>query len=216
MFKLPKWKAEWFEDERMLEFLIPDWKTELQMAKMPITTFAALTMGCIEGVATRDPHAHLSERGKLAVRILYDKRLRVIENNLQTGNIPGNYYLRFPHQCRLKEAIQWVHDHGWELPAPMLTLINQGHTEKTMLPEEFPRAHPKWRPAYEFESEGMNAIYDLIEKYFIDAKSNPVYDPEKWPAKKMLESDWLITGSRTLREVDLIITSRKRKGRAKK
>lgn len=114
--------------------------------------------GCIEEVATRDPRAYLSETGKFIVGVLYDRRLRVIENNLQAGNIPGNYYLRLPHQCRLKEATQWVHDHGWELPAPMLKLINQGQTEKTVLQEEFPRAHPKWRKAYEFKSEGMDGV----------------------------------------------------------
>lgn len=213
MFKLPQWKAEWFKDERMLEFVAPDWTTELQMVTMPITNFVALTMGCIEEVAILDSRAHLSEDGELIVGHLYHKRLRVIENNLRAGKIPGRYPLRGPHYCQLKGATRWVYDQGWELPEPMLMLIKSGRKEKES-PEEFPRSHPKWRAAYEFESEGMNALYELIENYFIDANGKPIYDPERWPAKKTLESEWL--KARTLSEGDTIITSRKRLGKIKK
>ena len=218
MFKLPRWKAEWFKEGQALDLIAPDWDIELQMAKVPIGAFAAMTMGCTweVGIDSKDSPIHLTPQKRRIILEALHNRLRVIENNRNGGGFPSCYYNKSTDYCLLKDATQWVHDRGWELPAPMLTFIDQGQTEKTMLPEEFPRSHPKWRLAYEFESEGMNAIYDLIEKYFIDAKGNPIYDPDKWPVKKIIESDWLITGSRTLREVDLTITSRKRKGRAKK
>lgn len=213
MFKLPEWDAEWFMDKQVLKYIAPDWKTELQMATMPINTFVALTMDCNKDVATLEPCARLSTTGMIIVGYSYNKRLRVIENNLLAGSFPGKYQFRLPHTCRLKEAIQWVHDQGWELPGPMLKLIKPGQKEKKA-PEEFPRTHPKWRLAYEFESEGINALNDLIEKYFFDEKGNPINNPKRWPAKKTLESEWL--KNRTLSEADTIITSGKRIGNAKK
>lgn len=72
----------------------------------------------------------------------------------------------------------------------------------------------KWRKAFEYESEGLNALYDLIERHYFDANGNPIYDPAQWALKKNLESDWL-TG-RTKEEADTIITSSKRKGKAEK
>lgn len=72
----------------------------------------------------------------------------------------------------------------------------------------------KWRKAFEYESEGLNALYDLIERHYFDADDNPVYKPAKWPLKKELVSDWL--SGRTLDEADTIITSGQRKGKAEK
>lgn len=72
----------------------------------------------------------------------------------------------------------------------------------------------KWRKAFEYESVGLNALYDLIESQYFDASDNPIYDLTLLPLKKNLKSDWL-TG-RTLGEADTIITSGKRKGKAGK
>jgi hypothetical protein len=74
----------------------------------------------------------------------------------------------------------------------------------------------KWRKAFEYESEGLNALYDLIERYFFDENGKPIYDPQRWPIKKSLEvQDWNWS-PRTLDEADTIITSGKRKGKAAK
>lgn len=77
-----------------------------------------------------------------------------------------------------------------------------------------PISQPSWRKAFEYQSEGLNALYDLIENYFFDERGNPIYDQACWPLKKNLISNWL-TG-RTLEEADTIITSGKRKGNAAK
>jgi hypothetical protein len=211
MFKRPKWREEWFRQKRMLELIAPDWKTELQMVTIPITTFATLTMGCTDDII-RNSREYLSETGMTAVGFLYSRRLRVIENNLKECKIPGNYNLRTPSDCRLKEATQWVYDQGWELPEPMLKLVKEGTKKKDVFFRETPQPQPKFRKAHAFESEGMNALYDLIEKYFLDGEGNPL-DQKKWPAKKSLESDWL--KGRTLMEADTIITSAKRHGERK-
>jgi hypothetical protein len=72
----------------------------------------------------------------------------------------------------------------------------------------------KWRKAFEYESDGLNALYDLIERHYFDADGKPIYDPAQLPLKKNLESEWL-TG-RTKDEADTIITSGNRKGKADK
>ena len=72
----------------------------------------------------------------------------------------------------------------------------------------------KWRKAFEYESDGLNALYELIERHYFDADGKPIYDSTRWTLKKNLESDWL-TG-RTLDEADTIITSGKRKGKAER
>lgn len=72
----------------------------------------------------------------------------------------------------------------------------------------------KWRKAFEYESVGLNALYDLIESHYFDAGGNPIYDPAQLPLKKSLKSEWL-TG-RTRDEADTIITSGQRKGKAEK
>ncbi len=66
------------------------------------------------------------------------------------------------------------------------------------------------RLAFQYESEGLNALYDLIEENYFDEYSKPIYEIKMLPQKKVLESSWL-TG-RTLQEADTIVTSRKRKG----
>jgi hypothetical protein len=73
---------------------------------------------------------------------------------------------------------------------------------------------PKWRRAFEYESEGLNALYDLIESNYFDAHGKPIYDLAQLPLKKNVESKFL-TG-RTRDEADTIITSGKRKGKAEK
>lgn len=69
----------------------------------------------------------------------------------------------------------------------------------------------RWRKAFEYESEGLDALYDLIERHYFDDDGNPVYEPAQWPLKKNLVSDWL--SGRTLEEADTIITSSNRKGK---
>ncbi|MBA4143449.1 MAG: hypothetical protein H0X43_10715 [Nitrosospira sp.] len=194
----------------MLDSIAPHWKTELQMASIPITTFAALTMGCIDEIIINS-NEYLSETGIITVGLLYQRRLKVIENNLKEHKFPGKYNLRTTSYCKLKEAAQWVYDQGWEIPEPMLKLVKEGKKENDVLLHESPQS--KFRKAHAFESEGMNALYDLIEKYYLDTEGNPV-DPEKWPAKKSLESEWL--KGRTLMEADTIITGAKRAGKRKK
>jgi hypothetical protein len=81
-------------------------------------------------------------------------------------------------------------------------------------PVNFDSQPAKWRKAFEYESEGLNALYDLIECHYFDDSGNPIYDPAQLPLKKNLESEWL-TG-RTRDEADTIITSGQRKGKAEK
>ncbi|MCU7833692.1 MAG: hypothetical protein KZQ83_00455 [gamma proteobacterium symbiont of Taylorina sp.] len=71
-----------------------------------------------------------------------------------------------------------------------------------------------WRAAFEYKSDGLDALYDLIEKFYFDSEDKPIYDIKLLPQKKKLSSEWLAPkkGRRTLDEVDTIITSRKRKG----
>lgn len=73
---------------------------------------------------------------------------------------------------------------------------------------------PRWRKAFEYESEGLSALYELIEKYYFDANGNPIYDPERFPPQKRLESEWM--NGRTLEEADRIITGRGRNNRKPK
>jgi hypothetical protein len=197
----------------MRDIIAPDWETELQLVSLPITNFVALTMGCSEEILNKTWSDYLSVTGKINLRFHYERRLRVIENNLKASEFPGEYNLRTPSYCRLKETTQWVYDQGWEIPEPMLKLVTERTKENDVLFREAPEPQPKFRKAHAFESEGMNALYDLIEKYYLDADGNPL-DPENWPAKKSLESEWL--KGRTLMEADTIITSAKRPGRTKK
>lgn len=76
--------------------------------------------------------------------------------------------------------------------------------------------HPRWRKAFEYESEGLNALYELIERYFFDEEGRPIYDPQRWPLKKSITSQGWNWSPRTLDEADTIITSGKRKGKAAK
>ena len=215
MFKRPSWGTDWFKEKRSVKSIEPDWDVVLQMAAIPISNFVALTMGCTLDVIENSEASPitLSAKGRSIVGRLYNDRLAILENNWRTGNFPGCSDQNYGQNCRLKETIQWVHDRGWELPEPMMKLINQERKEKKALPDEFPRAHPKWRKAYEYESEGMKALYDLIEKSYIDAKGNPISDMKKLPLKKNLESEWL--KGRTLIEADTIITSGKRNRKPK-
>lgn len=71
-----------------------------------------------------------------------------------------------------------------------------------------------WRKAFEYRSEGLDELYNLIEKYFFDKDGNPIYDKSAWPLKNSLVSARL--KRRTLEEADTLITSGKRTGNAKK
>ena len=96
----------------------------------------------------------------------------------------------------------------------MLSLIDI-YPKQTLASPETPTPVSKWRKAFEYESEGLNALYDLIERYFFDTDGKPIYDSEKWPIKKTLPCP-LNWSERTRDEADTIITSGKRKGRAEK
>ncbi len=148
------------------------------------------------------------------------------------------HYLRimqkiFNDRCRLIERLNCATPHEWVdlaiekkinipwldwaiergLYKPQQTIDNLAQPEAQSSVSSTPQGS-KWRKAFEYESKGLNALYDLIERHFFDANGNPIYDPAEWPLKKNLESDWL-TG-RNLGEADTIITSRKRKGKAEK
>lgn len=210
MFDLPSWKANWFKGKGARKLIAPNWGVVLQMATVPIHDFAALTMGCTLAVVedSEDSPVTLSLNGMSIVKALYNDRLTILENNWASGDFPRRSDPDYGHNCSMKKAIQWAHDQGWELPEPMMKLIKQERQEKKALGDEFPSALPKWRKAFEYESKLLNALYDLIEKSYIDAQGNPIYDIEKLPLKKNLESEWL--KSRTLEEADTIITSGKR------
>ncbi len=65
----------------------------------------------------------------------------------------------------------------------MLKLVNEGTEEKYVARNESTQQQSKFRKAHAFESEGMNAVYDLIEKYFLDADGNPL-DPGKMASQE--------------------------------
>lgn len=206
MFKRPSWKADWILEKRSLKSIEPDWDVVLQMATVPISDFCALTMGCTLDVI-KDSEASpvtLSAKGRSIVAKLYNDRLAVLENNWGTVNFPGCSDQDYGKNCRLKGTIQWVHALGWELPEPMMKLINKERQEKKVSGDEFPRSHPKWRKAYELVSPGMNAFHELAENNYFDAQGNQIFDMDKLPLQKNLKSEWL--KGRKLEEADRIIT----------
>jgi hypothetical protein len=214
-YKLFKWDPSWFEQADAFKRIAPDWETELQKAIVSKDTFVALTMGCTVEMVTRVPTATgLTEAGNSIVRATYNKRWEIIHNNIPDGPSPGSNCLRSPHYCLLKEATQLAYALGWQLPKPMLRLISPEIKNANIRSRKDPRSHPKWRKAYEYESEGLDTFYDFIEKNYFDEQGHPIYDKEKIPLKKNLVSSWL-TG-RTLVEADTIVTSAKRAGRTKK
>lgn len=215
MLKRPLWKTDWTRETSSLKSIEPDWDVVLQMATVPISDFAALTMGCtldiIEGEASP---VTLSEKGISIVAGLHNDRLAILENNWGTASFPGCSNQDHDRNCRLKETIQWVHERGWELPEPMMKLISQERQETQASGDEFPRSHPKWRRAFEYESELLNAQYDLTEENYFDAQGKPIYDIEKLPLKKNIQSKLL--KARTLIEADTIITGGRRNRKPKK
>ena len=66
----------------------------------------------------------------------------------------------------------------------------------------------RWRPAFSYESDGLNALYDLVEKYYFD-ENGPIYDKNSWPLKKNISSNYLT--DRAVEELDTVITSKQRK-----
>lgn len=69
------------------------------------------------------------------------------------------------------------------------------------------------RKAFLFDSAGLNAMYDLIEKYFFDG-DEPILEPTKWEKKSSIVSPYL--HGRTKAEIDTAITDGKRTGKAAK
>lgn len=125
---------------------------------------------------------------------------------------PPSYFIEWAlsknvHPAWLDSAIEF----GLYIPKQ---LLGQSKQIEVKQPVNANTQLPKWRKAFEYESEGLNALYDLIERHYFDANGNPVYDPTQWTLKKNIKSNWL-TG-RTLDEADTIITSGNRKGKAEK
>lgn len=82
------------------------------------------------------------------------------------------------------------------------------------MPENSDPQSVKWRKAFNYQSDGLRALYDMIEQNYFDEHDNPIYDPELLPLKKSVQSEKL--KGRTKDEADTIITSSKRKGNAQK
>lgn len=214
-YKLFKWEPGWFEQADAFKRVAPDWETELQRAIVSKPEFVALTMGCKGDMVTKPPTVTgLTEAGNSIVRATYNKRWGIIDNNIPNGPAPSSNGRRSPHYCLLKEATQLVYDLGWQLPKPMIKLISPQIKQDRARSKKDPSSHPRWRKAFEFESDYLDAVYDLIEKNFIDDKGNPINDPKKWPLKKNLDSP--VLKGRLLAAADSIITSGKRMGNRKK
>ncbi len=151
-------------------------------------------------------------------------RLEIIERSagITLNPVSKSPWMTWKSKVPLSEFVSWCVKNKLQMPNELA----DKHDGNKTPPPDFDKASPtyppvdntsqdvKWRKAFEYESEGLNALYDLIEHHFFDENDNPIYDSVKWPLKKNLESDWL-TG-RTLDEADTIITSSKRKGKAEK
>jgi len=223
MFKLPNWDVDCFEDANDVKYVAPDWNVLLQLITVSANEFTAMTMGCNQGIVEdafnarkgEIPFSSFTKKGGSIISKAFEKRLRVIVNHMAAGTFPKSVN---PKTCYLLPSIQWAHNLGWELPEPLLKLLNEDATSNPRKNKDTPlnsSTQPKkWRKAFEYESDGLNALYDLIEHYYFDADGNPIYIPTEWPLKKNLESYWL--SGRTLDEADTIITSGKRKGKAEK
>jgi hypothetical protein len=211
-YKLFKWNPTWFEQADALDRIAPDWETELQKAVVAKPAFVALTMGCKVDMITKAPTVTgLTKAGDAIVRATYNKRWDIINSNILL--VPSSYgygTLSF-HYCLLKDATKLAYDLGWELPKPMMKLLAPQIRHEKARAKNDPRSHPKWRKAFEYESEGLDALYELIEQNYFDANGVPIHDPKKLPAKKALVSPRL--KGRTLIEADTIITSGKRIGK---
>ena len=85
--------------------------------------------------------------------------------------------------------------------------------ENTQLKGELAKLNGReWRKAFEYKSELLDALFDMIEEYYLDDSGKQISISEL-PLKKSLTSRRL--SGRTIQEADTIITSGKRKGRAK-
>jgi hypothetical protein len=236
MFRPFKWEQKYIIKPILDNFdlLQPNWEIELQLVNVPVQHFAAMTMSChrevfepvnssLFSVMNNSVYSYITI-ARDVVHLLKDDlsdRVRVLKNNIEAGMIQG-CISEGVLMCDLKQASLWAHEHGWELPSPMLKLMSKSSSPiqseaqispAFFLPEKLPES-AKWRKAFEYESEGLNALYDLIERHYFDANGNPIYDPTQWVLKKNLVSEWLT--NRTLDEADTIITSGKRKGKAEK
>jgi hypothetical protein len=99
--------------------------------------------------------------------------------------------------------------------AEAFNLDGQGESISNAVDEITTPPHTKWRKAFEYESEGLNALYQLIEDHFFDTEGNPIYDPKKWPGQKSLTSNFF--EGYQIEHVDrIVITAGKRKGKAEK
>jgi hypothetical protein len=124
MFKIPQWSEDYFNGEFNVESFRPNWKIELQLVTVPVSDFAAMTMGCQTDLVSGDPsHKVLSNKGKASSKKALEQRLKVIYNHLYAGNFRANKNRDGEWYCNLKETTKWAHELQWELPAPMLKLI---------------------------------------------------------------------------------------------
>jgi hypothetical protein len=173
----------------------------------------ALSPGSLQGHHGQDAE----EAREILINMNQDiLRLRNIWANSKWGMEAEDHVPAFFIEWALSKNIRpdwldWAIARKLYIPNKKADLVSQPKTQSS---DNLVNQGMKWRKAFEYESEGLNALYDLIERRFFDAEGKPIYDSGKWPLKKALESDWL-TG-RTLDEADTIITSSKRKGKAKK
>lgn len=211
-FKLFKWDPAWFEQPDALEHIAPDWDTELQKDLIPKPVFINLTMGCKEGMLNPDrAKTGLTEAGYSIAKAEFSKRGSIISSNFPDGPSTKDGGRHSPHYVLLKDATQVVYDLGWKLPRPMLRLIPPQKKQATARAKKNPKSNPKWRPAFNFQSEYLDAFYGLIESHFIDKGGNPIYDRKKWLLKKNLDSP--VLKGKLLEAADTIITSGKRMGK---
>ena len=185
MFKLPKWNVDYFTTPDALNSFEPKWHIELQLITVPITHFAAMTMGC-DGHIFDEDSINLSNKGKLAVKDDLSERLRVITNNLDAGRIPGCYKSNDKWECNLKHATQWAHANGWELPEPMLQLIGnipKQETDNPVQPEvqslvdsalQFDKASPTYPPELDWALQAWRAVSAT------ESKDKPKARIKKW------------------------------------
>jgi hypothetical protein len=157
-----------------------------------------------------------SDREQPAIFRAFQKKLnrltRVWESGRHENENPPIYYIEWALSKGFDISwLKYATEKGFYMPKKGTKFIAKAGVKQ---PADISLQSAKWRKAFEYESEGLNALYDIIESYYFDDKGKPIYDPSEWSLKKSIVSNWL-TG-RTLDEADTIITSGKRKGRAEK
>ncbi len=135
---------------------------------------------------------------------------------LENDDRPPSFFIDWALSKRFEPSwLDWARENDFYLTSQEIPKQIGTVPQESAIPVT-PVTLPGWRKAFEYESEGLNALYELIERNFFDADGKPIYDPEGWPIKKSLTRGSINWSSRTLEEADTIITSGKRKGKAAK